>query len=97
VSSFYDFGDNWEHGIVLEKRLPVDPDVNYPLCTGGERACPPEDCGGIYGFYDHLENRPEEFLEEWVGEEWDPEDFSIETVNAVLQRSSRRGRQRVKR
>jgi len=47
-------------------------------------------------FYDYLENRPEELLE-WVGEEWDPEDFSIETVNAVLQRSSRRGRQRVKR
>jgi Plasmid pRiA4b ORF-3-like protein len=46
----YDFGDNWEHGIVLEKRLPVDPDVNYPLCTGGERACPPEDIGGVYGF-----------------------------------------------
>jgi hypothetical protein len=51
----YDMGDSWEHGIVLEKRLPVDPGTAYPVCTGGERACPPEDCGGIGGFYDLLD------------------------------------------
>ena len=90
----YDFGDNWEHGIVLEKRLPAEPDMTYPVCTGGERACPPEDIGGVHGFYDLLENRPEEFLE-WVGEEWHAEEFSIEKLNAVLQRSRRR-KQRVK-
>jgi hypothetical protein len=76
----YDFGDNWEHGIVLEKRLPADPDVAYPVCTGGERACPPDDIGGVHGFYSIMEDRPEEFLE-WVGEKWDPEEFSIEKVN----------------
>jgi hypothetical protein len=43
----YDFGDDWEHGIVLEKRLAVDPNMSYPVCTDGQRACPPEDCGGI--------------------------------------------------
>jgi hypothetical protein len=51
----YDFGDSWEHRIVLEKRLPADPNLTYPLCTGGQRACPPEDCGGIPGFYNLVE------------------------------------------
>ena len=51
----YDMGDSWEHGIVLEKRLPADSGTAYPVCTGGERACPPEDCGGIGGFYDLLD------------------------------------------
>lgn len=41
----YDFGDSWEHAIVLEKRLPVDPNMTYPVCTDGQLACPPEDCG----------------------------------------------------
>jgi len=48
----YDFGDSWEHSLVLEKRLPVDPNTAYPVCTDGQLACPPEDCGGIPGFYD---------------------------------------------
>jgi hypothetical protein len=79
----YDFGDNWEHSIVFEKRLRADPGMTYPVCTGGERACPPDDIGGVHGFYDKLENSPEEFLE-WVGEEWDAEAFSIEEVNQSL-------------
>jgi hypothetical protein len=86
----YDFGDGWEHGLVLEKRLPADPNLAYPACTGGQRACPPEDCGGIGGFYELLEaiqnpdhERHEELLD-WVGEECDPEAFSIETVNRAL-------------
>src|SRR5208283_2998433 len=41
----YDFGDSWEHSIVLEKRLPPDPDAAYPICLDGGLACPPEDCG----------------------------------------------------
>ena len=51
----YDFGDSWEHSIVLEKRLPIDPNTPYPVCTDGQLACPPEDCGGIPGFYDLIE------------------------------------------
>ena len=47
----YDMGDSWEHGIVLEKCLPIDPGTAYPICTGGERACPPEDCGGTVNKY----------------------------------------------
>jgi len=85
----YDFGDDWEHSIVLEKRLPADPNLTYPLCTGGGRACPPEDCGGIYGYYDLVEaigdpdhERHEEMLD-WIGE-YDPEAFSMDEVNRAL-------------
>jgi Plasmid pRiA4b ORF-3-like protein len=46
----YDFSDNWEHEVRLEKVLPVDPRQKYPSCLGGARACPPEDCGGPAGF-----------------------------------------------
>jgi len=93
----YDFGDGWEHAIVLEKRLPADPNLTYPLCTAGQRACPPEDCGGIGGFYDLLEaisdpnhDRHEEMLD-WVGDDFDPAAFSLDDVNRRLrpfQRSS---------
>jgi hypothetical protein len=88
----YDMGDSWEHSVVLEKRLPADPDAAYPVCIGGERACPPEDCGGLPGFYGLLEalqnpedGRGEEMLE-WIGEEFDPEAFPIDYVNRALRR-----------
>jgi Plasmid pRiA4b ORF-3-like protein len=86
----YDFGDGWEHGIVLEKGLPLDPNMAYPLCMSGRGACPPEDCGGIGGFYNLLEalqnpRHPQhEELLEWVGEDYDPEKFSIEAINQTL-------------
>ena len=86
----YDMGDSWEHGIVLEKRLPVDPGTAYPVCTGGERACPPEDCGGIGGFYELLDvlgdptHDQHEELQDWVGDDYDPDTFSIEVVNQML-------------
>ena len=47
----YDLGDNWEHVIVLEKQLLAEPQTTYPVCTDGQLACPPEDCGGIPGYY----------------------------------------------
>ena len=87
----YDMGDSWEHSVVLEKSLPADPNMTYPVCTGGERACPPEDCGGIPGFYNLLEN-PEE-LRDWIGG-YDPEAFSAEAVNRVLQPRRRSGSNR---
>jgi len=46
----YDFGDDWCHEVLLEGILLKDPSVKYPVCVAGERACPPEDCGGIYGY-----------------------------------------------
>jgi Plasmid pRiA4b ORF-3-like protein len=51
----YDFGDGWEHGIVLEKRLPAEAETTVPVCTDGERACPPEDCVGIPGYAELLQ------------------------------------------
>lgn len=50
----YDYGDNWEHAIRLEKILPRKEGIKYPICIGGERECPPEDCGGPWGYEDFL-------------------------------------------
>lgn len=86
----YDFGDNWEHVIQVEKTLPAEAGVRYPRCTEGKRACPPDDCGGAWGYGDFLEaiqdpkhERHEEMLE-WVGGEFDAEKFDIEAVNEEL-------------
>ena len=82
----YDFGDNWNHRITLEKVLPRDKNTNYPACIKGKRACPPEDCGGIGGYYNLLEimKNPdhEEYNEmiNWLGGEFDPEHFDMEEV-----------------
>ena len=51
----YDFGDSWEHIIQLEKILPAEKGVHYPLCLDGKRACPPEDVGGVWGYQNFLE------------------------------------------
>ena len=70
----YDFGDSWHHKIVLEKILPHDPNISLPRCTAGKRACPPEDCGGVWGYESFLEaigdpKHPEhEEMLDWVGE-----------------------------
>ena len=86
----YDFGDSWEHGIVLEKRLAADPNTAYPVCTGGELAGPPEDCGGLPGFYSLLEaigdpshDQHAESLD-WLGDDFDPKAFSVDDVNRRL-------------
>ena len=50
----YDFGDGWRHEVLFEGFPPVDPKAKYPLCLEGERACPPEDCGGPWGYADYL-------------------------------------------
>ncbi len=87
----YDFGDGWVHDVVVEKVLPIDSGGRrYPLVTGGRRACPPEDCGGIFGYYRLLEvlgqpDHPEhEEMLEWLGGEIDPERFDVEEINRRL-------------
>ncbi len=83
----YDFGDNWEHKIQLEKILPRDKNIKYPICIGGKRACPPEDCGGIGGYEYFLEviRNPEheeyEEMLEWIEGKFDPEHFNVNEVS----------------
>lgn len=82
----YDFGDSWEHELVLEAMLPLDETAVYPRCLAGERACPPEDCGGVWGyetFLEAIQNRqhPEhDSYIEWIGGSFDPEAFDLDKV-----------------
>ena len=74
----YDFGDNWRHKITVEKVTPADPSMTYPVCTGGRRARPPEDCGGVWGYENVLADPTVEehaSMREWVGGEFDAEAF----------------------
>jgi len=86
----YDFGDDWKHNVVVEKFRPVDASLNYPLCVAGKRACPPEDCGGPWGYAEFLEtiddpeNPDQEEMLEWVGGDFDPEEFDVEETNEML-------------
>jgi hypothetical protein len=86
----YDFGDGWRHDILLEKVIETDEKDQLPRCTGGERNCPPEDCGGIWGYADVLETiadpAHEEYgdMLEWLGDEFDPEYFDMEEINKSL-------------
>ena len=86
----YDFGDDWIHDIVVEKRLPPDPAVRYPVCLAGARAAPPEDCGGHPGYKDFLEawrdprHREHAHVRSWAGPRYDPERFDLKLVNDIL-------------
>lgn len=86
----YDFGDDWQHQILVEKILPPDPELFSPVCIAGRRACPPEDVGGVPGFQRFLQAmadpaHPEhdEYLT-WFGGEFDPEEFDRQVVNEAL-------------
>jgi hypothetical protein len=82
----YDYGDSWWHSIQLEGYLFKNKNLKYPLCIDGERACPPEDCGGISGYYELLEtlsNPEDEDYEDtriWVGKNWDAEKFDKNNI-----------------
>jgi len=86
----YDFGDSWNHVVLLEKILPAESDIHYPRCLAGKRACPPEDIGGVWGYANFLEaigsaDHPEhDELLEWHGGEFDPEAFSRDQINQRL-------------
>jgi len=79
----YDFGDGWEHDVVVEAIDPAERGVTYPRLIDGKRACPPEDCGGPLGYRNLLEaladpKHPDhDDLEEWVGGEFDPDHFEV--------------------
>ena len=88
----YDFGDSWDHEVLFEGVVRADPKVKYPLCLEGARACPPEDCGGIWGYADFMEaiqnpdhERHEELLE-WVGGRFDPEAFDPRRATKAMRK-----------
>lgn len=90
LAYLYDFGDSWEHAIVVEKVLPAETGVRYPVCLTGRRACPPEDCGGVWGYADLIEimadpqHEEHESMMEWLGHPLDPERFDPAEVNRRL-------------
>ncbi len=89
----YDFGDGWEHKIVLEKILQDYKD-KYPVCLAGKRDCPPEDCGGPFGYQRLLdvitdpENPEYEGILDWLGDSWDPEFFDESEVSEKLKKKN---------
>ncbi len=90
LNYIYDFGDGWEHEVVLEKILPFDTDAVLPLCLQGEQACPMEDVGGPPGHEMFLEaildpSHPQhEEMLEWSGGFFEPEHFDLALTNDLL-------------
>jgi hypothetical protein len=90
----YDFGDGWEHAILVEVITSPEPGIAYPRCLTGRGACPPEDCGGIGG-YDYLveiladpEHEEHQDRLEWLGldsaDQFDPAAFDPAQANTAL-------------
>lgn len=86
VLYIYDFGDDWFHTVTFEGTEPREPSRPYPVCLGGARACPPEDCGGPGGYAHFLEaiqdrRHPDHSsLLRWAGGSFDPERFDPNTI-----------------
>jgi len=86
----YDYGDNWRHTITLENRLPLTSAQPSITCIGGEMACPPEDVGGLGGYFEFLEvmadpqHEEHENMMRWWGETFDPGTFDILLANERL-------------
>jgi hypothetical protein len=94
----YDFGDTWKHDIVVEKIAPPDEGAEYPRCTAGAPACPPEDVGGTWGYLNFVDaigdptHDEHEDLLEWVGGKFDPEAFDLQRTDKAV-KSCRRMQQ----
>ena len=86
----YDFGDGWEHEILVEARAAAEAGKIYPACIAGEGACPPEDSGGAYGFAELKEllagppSAERDEMLEWAGDDYDPARFDLATANAAV-------------
>lgn len=90
LTYLYDFGDSWEHEILVTKILDEAP--TKPACVAGERAGPPEDCGGAWGYNDLLaalsnpKHERHDELREWIGDGYVPEAFDAATTSTALRR-----------
>ena len=88
----YDFGDSWEHDVVVEERATARLALKFAVCLDGQNACPPEDSGGGGGYEymlaslaDPADEEHDRYLE-WLGGPFDPTAFSLAEVNGALQR-----------
>ena len=87
----YDFGDHWEHEILVEKIVDIEPKRIYPICTNAKRACPPENCGGAFSYLSMLRilkdlKHPEyENTAEHLGDSFSPEHVDLVELNQNLQ------------
>jgi hypothetical protein len=92
MSYVYDFGDWWEHEVVVEEVLQADPQVRYPVCVAGERACPPEDVGGPEGYEEFIAaltdpHHPRHIVMwDWIGRPYDPAEFDADRASTLLRR-----------
>jgi Plasmid pRiA4b ORF-3-like protein len=88
----YDFGDWWEHDVLVEDVLEADPALRYPVCIAGERACPPEDVGGPEGYAELIAALADPAypdhgsMIEWIGRPYDPAAFDADRVSTLLRR-----------
>ncbi len=93
----YDFGDHWVHSLKVEQVTPIQAMQILPLCLKGERACPPEDAGGVFAYEDMLlirqlpEDGAYQEIVDWLGEDFDPECFHLDKVNKRLVSMRSRG------
>jgi hypothetical protein len=99
ITYLYDFGDGWEHQIRVE--AIIENDTRYPgkpVCLAGARNCPPEDCGGPWGYQNFIKaignkkHKEHKELIEWVGGSFDPEHFDLDEVNDLLRKLDLRQR-----
>jgi Plasmid pRiA4b ORF-3-like protein len=92
IGYVYDMGDNWQHRIIVEKLKAAEPGALYPQFLGGERRCPPEDCGGIPGYYEFLNNiaskqsKKRKAALDWHGAPYDPDEIGEQQIVATLKR-----------
>ena len=88
IGYVYDMGDNWQHRIIVEKLKAAEPGAQYPQFLGGERRCPPEDCGGFPGYCEFLENiaskqsKTRKAALDWYGGPYDPDEIGEQEINS---------------
>ncbi len=99
IGYVYDMGDNWQHRIIVEKLKTAEPGVLYPQLLGGERRCPPEDCGGFPGYYEFLDDVASKDSKKrgaalkWYGRPYDPNDIGEQKIITALKRLANKKRQ----
>ena len=88
----YDFGDSWDHDVVVEDFVRIPRGLKHAVCLDGQNACPPEDCGGVHGYAElrvvlaDPNHEDHEELAGWVGGAFDATVFNLAEVNVALQK-----------